>query len=368
MKIFEKSLQLNTTNIPDELINGSLFLDIETTGLDARRSHLYLFGCVYREPAGDDTWHFKQWLLESPFEERAALREICAFVQKFTRFIHYNGDHFDLPYLDAHARACDAELVFLDKPGIDLYKLLRPAKKLLGLPASHQKDFEVFAGIVRDDKYDGGKLIKVYHDYCVTGSSELLELLLLHNREDVLGMVRLMELKSYADFVSGKNRPLSQQARLITISESELIIEFSCPKGFIKPVTARFDKVGADSRGGTYLHLEDDALRLRLPLIRGEMKYFFPRPKDYYYLPREDMAVHKSVAAYVDKNHRIQSTPETNYIKKQGVFFPVTSGIFKETYHAGYGTAPYALWDESLLDAEHIPCWNRLIDELLTKI
>ena len=43
---------------------------------------------------------------------------------------------------------------------------------------------------------------------------------------------------------------------------------------------------------------------INAPIYTEELKFFFDNYRDYYYLPAEDMAVHKSVASYVDKNYR----------------------------------------------------------------
>ena len=48
--------------------------------------------------------------------------------------------------------------------------------------------------------------------------------------------------------------------------------------------------------------------------------FFFDNYRDYYYLPAEDMAVHKSVASYVDKNYREPAKKETCYLRKKGYF------------------------------------------------
>ena len=45
--------------------------------------------------------------------------------------------------------------------------------------------------------------------------------------------------------------------------------------------------------------------------------------KDYYYLTTEDVAVHKSVAHYVDTKYRKQATASTCYEKHTGEFLPV---------------------------------------------
>ena len=37
---------------------------------------------------------------------------------------------------------------------------------------------------------------------------------------------------------------------------------------------------------------------LKVPLYEEEMKYFYSNYKDYYYLPAEDTALHKSVSSF----------------------------------------------------------------------
>ena len=47
------------------------------------------------------------------------------------------------------------------------------------------------------------------------------------------------------------------------------------------------------------------------------------RPKNYYYLPSEDRAVHKSVGTYVEKDHRCKASPENCYYPMYSVFLPL---------------------------------------------
>ena len=72
-------------------------------------------------------------------------------------------------------------------------------------------------------------------------------------------------------------------------------------------------------------------------MYMGELKYFYPNYKDYYYLPAEDCAIHKSVGTYVDKNFRTQAKAANCYSKKYGTFLPQTglweSPSFKIDYH-----------------------------------
>ena len=62
--------------------------------------------------------------------------------------------------------------------------------------------------------------------------------------------------------------------------------------------------------------------KLRVPVFDEEMKYFYSNYKDYYYLPKEDISIHKSVAFYVDKDYRTKAKAATCYSKKTGKFLP----------------------------------------------
>ena len=42
----------------------------------------------------------------------------------------------------------------------------------------------------------------------------------------------------------------------------------------------------------------------------------------YDYLPKEDRAIHRSIACYVDKAYRQKATAATCYIRQEGIFLP----------------------------------------------
>jgi hypothetical protein len=65
-----------------------------------------------------------------------------------------------------------------------------------------------------------------------------------------------------------------------------------------------------------YVSIQENIIYISIKVIHKELKYFFQNYKDYYYLPKEDMAVHKSVSAFVDKNYRQKAKPENCYTKK----------------------------------------------------
>ena len=107
-----------------------------------------------------------------------------------------------------------------------------------------------------------------------------------------------------------------------------------------------------------YLHFSaiDDRGYITVKIINGTFKYFFSNPKDYFYLPLEDKAIHKSIASFVDKNYRKQATASTCYEKFSGEFLPVYSlendcflQVLKEDYKSKTGVIkPSVLNDENI--------------------
>ena len=81
-------------------VDDILFLDIETTGFTAKSSNLYLIGCACYE---NNKFHVHQWMAEKYDEEAAVLEAFFTFAASYHYLIHYNGNAFDIPYLQQKA-------------------------------------------------------------------------------------------------------------------------------------------------------------------------------------------------------------------------------------------------------------------------
>lgn len=81
------------------------------------------------------------------------------------------------------------------------------------------------------------------------------------------------------------------------------------------------------SVGSCYFKGENDTATLKVPLIEEELKYFYANYKDYYYLPEEDVALHKSVADLWIRNsvYRLPQLPaipvNIPYICSSGILY-----------------------------------------------
>ena len=175
-------------------IDELLFLDIETTGFTARSSYLYLIGCAYNEGG---KWCTVQYLAESYEQEVDILKAFYDFAKDYKYLVHFNGNQFDMPYLVQKCKQHELDINFDSFSGIDLYKRISPCKVFLGLQNCKQKTMEKYLGIDREDAFSGGELIGVYHDYVKDPSEFARNTLLLHNEDDLKGMLSILPMLSY---------------------------------------------------------------------------------------------------------------------------------------------------------------------------
>lgn len=306
-----------------------LFLDIETTGFTAKSSSLYLIGTAYYE---EGKWYVKQWFANHYEEEAAILSAFFNFAMNYTHLIHFNGNNFDLPFLLQKCAQYDLPYNFNHFEGIDIYRRIAPYKAFLHLPNCKLKTLEQFLGIERKDTYSGGELISVYHDYVKAPTDFGLQALTLHNADDIRGMLHLLPILAYYDLFNEPLRPKKVQANYYHDMNGERHQELIMKLALSSPLPLRI----SGTAYGCYFKGENSEGTLRVPLYEEEMKYFYANYKNYYYLPDEDTAIHKSVAVYVDKDHRTQATAATCYTRKLSTYLPQWDILFEPFFKRNY--------------------------------
>ena len=317
-----------------------LFIDIETTGLSRELTDLYLIGCGYFT---GDCYNTIQWFADSPEDEPELIRAFDDFVRdRFSLLIHYNGNHFDLPYLKAKAMKHSLPLPFDTLGSCDIYCKLKPYKKLLGLPSLRQRCVEELLNINSDDPYTGKDLIGVYRKYVSSPDDRLLKPLIYHNSEDLKGMAYILPALYYTDLADMTLEYVSHGIHtyhdLSGEAHRELLITYShdldLPGGF------------SCREGSIILHVSPkEKATLRLPIIETTLKQFYPDHKNYYYLPAEDTCIYKAAAEQVPPGRRENAKKETCYTKHSGLFIPVLTGsaspILKKDYSSKEKFTPY---------------------------
>lgn len=332
-------------NLPDTYplerlgpLDEILFFDIETTGFSGDSTTLYLIGCTYYNHG---SWSLVQWFADTLDSEALLLHEFFQFLKHYRYLVHFNGDGFDIPYLLKRCQHLGLDYDFSGVRSIDIYRKIRPYKKLLGMDSLKQKAVERFLGVSRTDVCSGGELIEVYHNYLRSGDQYLYDLLMLHNEDDLKGMPSILPILSYSDFFEHsfqlKEATITDQQGLFEDSTRQL--QLLCENPVELPVS--FDKYSPLAA----CRAEGSQLLVALPLFEGELKYFYPDYKNYYYLIYEDTSVHKSIAEYVDREAKVKATAKTCYTKKQGCFLPqfkpLWTPVFKQNYQSKQTYAEY---------------------------
>lgn len=320
----------NCSSMP---VDKALFLDIETTGFSAKHTLCYLIGCSFYR---DSCWNYAQWFLNVPSEEADLIRDFLDFASNYKYLIHFNGDGFDLPYLKERCSILGLEEDFNNFrnqiTSIDIFKAAKSVKELLKLDNYRQKTLEQFLNISRNDIYSGGDLVKVYKDYIKQPDNDKLDILLLHNHDDIISLPSLMPLLSYCavPMYDRTHITYSVNAAIDYSGEplTELILSLKLPAAVPVPVSC--------GKEPFYIRISGDTIKLRIRMLTGELKYYYPNYRDYYYLTDEDKALHKSVASFVDPKHRKQATAENCYMKKSGTFLPQMNELEMPRFKINY--------------------------------
>jgi hypothetical protein len=306
----------------------TLFFDIETTGLSRQYHRVYLIGCAHFI---NGSWKLLQWLAESKVEEIQVLEAFFAYARSFYTIIHFNGKRFDLPFVDARSIPYELENPLKRMHSIDLYQVAKSLQPILGLENVKQKTVEDFLHITRKDQFSGGELILVFDSFCKTHSEDDKYLLLIHNEEDVIGMTKLLALKEYKNYIQSTFLFVDVCHKKDCIS-LQYQTDASLPHAFKNH--SRFFTLEANSY----------QLTLYLPILQLELKHFFTDTKNYYYFPEQDMAIHKSVAMFMDGEKK-KCNKQNCYIRHQGAFIPQPDKIitpeFKKELKSPILYAPY---------------------------
>ncbi len=300
------------------------FLDIETTGFTAKGSSLYLIGGAYYS---EGSWYIIQWFAENYSEESKILEAFRDFVKNHSFFIHFNGNNFDIPYLRQKARMLQIDIPALSSNGLDIYRRISPYKSFFKLPNCKLKTIEDYLHVNRVDRYNGKELITFYHDYVASPDPHTLELLLLHNADDMKGMLGILSILSITDLFNDSVHVEKVQASSYTNynndKRKELYIQLRLQNPLPKKISSFVDHC--------YFSGEHETASLRVPIFEGELKYFYSNYSDYYYLPEEDTAIHKDVAIYVDAARRKKAQAATCYTKHSSTFIRQWS-VLKEPF------------------------------------
>ncbi len=287
------------------------FFDLETKAFGRKNSPIRYLGLIFFQTDG---WYVHQWIPETSAEETSMLQELLSLLPRFSWLIHYNGISFDLPVLSRRLTACGLSFDLSTLQSLDLYRSFSPLKKLLSLPQLDQKTLESFLGLSRTSICDN----------------------------DLTMLPRLLPLFSCLQVREGCFQITDTSIKGENTDHPTLSVHAILSEPVPVPFSLHFEN--------GYLACEKKSLRFLFYGIRDTLKYFYPDYKNYYYLPEEDMAIHKSVASYVDREHRMPAKASNCYTKKYGCFLSQgTAGLHPSFSHSYRDKNQFLLLDQKLL-------------------
>lgn len=321
MKIWTETIRLKDFGIStgevfcgaNASLSDSLFFDIETTGFKADYCHIYLIGCAEFQ---GDVANITLFFAEKKQEEKAVLEAFTKLLATKKQCFTFNGNRFDIPFIETRATKHQVAIPFQEKSYFDLYLYIKQFSSLLQLPHYNQKSIEEYLGLYREDPYNGGELIAVYKHYETHPNEEELSLLKQHNLDDVRGMLHLLPMLTFGYLYQKDNYEIST----LQDAENEIILQGKLQRPVPRPLVLRGN--------GYYLKYEQTTFSAILYPEYTTLRYYYPNPKDYVYLPKEGIVIPKLLADSVPKSEKVRATKDNCYTTKESRFLPLpASGI-----------------------------------------
>lgn len=282
---FEHNLKI--TDFFDEKV---CFMDIETTGFSRENDILYLIGIMYFK---DGLWVLDQYFLNDITNERSLITSAVEFMNTFDTIINYNGNTFDLPFINTRAKNLEIDVKVNPEKSFDIYKIVKDNKNFLNLKNMKLKTIEESLGFFREDKYSGLDCIAFYKDYVVSGDKSSKDLVLKHNYDDLFHMLDIIEILNVIEDKKTLDVNLFKENYSLKLKDSILSgdtinIEYSVNKDFPMDIKSY-------NKDCNITTINKSALLLEIPLKKAyldknklifflNLKEFLldKRPKNYY--------------------------------------------------------------------------------------
>ncbi len=176
-------------------------------------------------------------------------------------------------------------------------------------------------------------------------------------------MLELLPILVYYDLFNQPVRARKVQANYYKdvhgSRRRELVIHLKLDTPLPRPVSANANQC--------FFRGEENEGTLKIPILEEELKFFYSNYQDYYYLPAEDVALHKSVADFVEKAYRIPASAANCYTRKESCYLPQWDYVFSPFFKRDYKSRDlfFELTDELKKDRE---AFSRYASHILSMI
>lgn len=220
-------------------------IDIETTGLDPARTKIILAGILTPTVNGTRS---RQFFAEGAHEEAELLDLYADALSGADILISYNGDRFDIPFAKTRLARHHRSSAFNGVMSFDIYNVIRNFSHLKKiLPDLKQKTVEDYMGLQRKraDRISGADSVRLYYEYMASKSEKLMEYILLHNRDDIRQLARLLAIIDRLDLhriAANMGFPVRLGGRTAFVNSISLQKNLLVFSGFHKNISRRSAK------------------------------------------------------------------------------------------------------------------------------
>lgn len=172
------------------------FLDIETTGLNRSKNMVYLIGVLFLD---NSTWTLKQYFANTIEKEKDLLEKFISDISTFDKLITYNGDSFDLPFIEHRLKHHNLDYNIDKTKSFDVYRIIKNNRNYLDLENLKLKTIERSLGFYREDIYSGLDCIEFYYDYINSNNITMKNNILKHNYDDLTHMLDIIMILDIID-------------------------------------------------------------------------------------------------------------------------------------------------------------------------
>lgn len=290
--------------------------DIETTGLDPRNGQVIMGALLTRVDGG---LRVRQFFTEDTDSEEELLLLYKKALDEMDVLVSYNGNGFDFPYLKYRLKRHHLDASFTHVLSLDMFTVLNKFSNFREIiPNLRQKTVEEYLGLrdSRDDIIDGGQSVELFFRYLNDRSEELRDIMLLHNRDDVLQLSRVLwvfdklDIHLIAGSLGFPVKPNERKVNVIGIKAKNKKLEI---KGRYAGITGRYhifrDDCTVRMEPENEISLIDDGddkgeIEISVPLRYEEKTSFILRDdlefdSEYFIFRKEGEADHRSTNYFV---------------------------------------------------------------------
>lgn len=309
--------------IKNSLKNNSFcFFDIETTGFSRHKDKVILIGLLYPTKTGSK---IVQLFANDLKDEYELLIKFIGFISKFDTLISFNGDIFDIPFLNKRFKFNNLNYTINTDNNIDLLKVVKKNQRLLELDNCKLKSVEKKLSIYRNDTISGKESVDLYYKYINNKDENLKSTILKHNYDDIFYLPKVLKIYDLIEEMSNIDISISFCDNVINFNidirdikfEGEMLLikgktnklnitnqifykdnytfEWSPTKGSFKLAISL--KAGKLSTGKSCLYLDQSIYNFPLYLID---KSNYKLPKEYILIEENKKLIHENIKQVFD--------------------------------------------------------------------